>query len=104
MEYRALLFQCFFSPALFVSTDLFFFSVLSLFIAVPSMQKSVTSPFMGGICSLISLVLSFDGKLGTGFLGVFSELLFLWLLLVIINDRSKTDFSLSSSLKKCTSL
>ena len=68
------------------------------------MQKSVTSSFMGGTCSFISLLFSSDGKLGTGFSGVFSELLFLWLLLVIINDRSKTDFSLSSSLKKCTSL
>ena len=28
---------------------------------------------------------------------MFSELLFLWLLLVIINNRNKTDFSLSSS-------
>ena len=78
--------------------------MLSLFIAVPSMQKSVMPSFLGGTCSLILLLLSFDGKLGTGFSGIFSELLFLWLLLVIINDRSKTNFSLSSSLKKCTSL
>ena len=78
--------------------------MLLLFIAVPSMQKSVTSSFMGSTYSLISLPSSFDEKLETGFSGVFSELLFLWLLLVIINDRSKTDFSLSSSLKKCTSL
>ena len=78
--------------------------MLSLLVAVPSMQKSVTSSFMGGTCSFIKLLFSFDGKLGTRFLGDFFELLFLWLLLVIINDRSKTDFSLSSSLKKCTSL
>ena len=78
--------------------------MLSLFIGVPSMQKSVMSSLMGGTCSLISLLLSFDGKLGIEFSGIFSELLFLWLSLVIINDSSKTDFSLSSSLKKCNSL
>ena len=76
----------------------------SLLIAVPSMQKSVTSSFMRGTCSFISLLFSFDGKLGTEFSSVFSELLFLWSLLVIINDHSKTDFSLNSSLTKCTSL
>ena len=80
------------------------FSVFSLLVAVPSMQKSVTSSFMGGTCLLYHYYfLSFDGKLGTGFSGVFSEVLFIWLLLVIINDRSKTYFSLSSSFKKCTS-
>ena len=67
--------------------------MLSLFIAVPSVQKSVASSFRCGTCSLISLLLSFDGKLGNRFSVVFSELLFFWLLLVIINDRSKTDFS-----------
>ena len=78
--------------------------MLLLLLAVPSMQKSVTSSFMGGMGSFMKLLFSFDGKLGTGISGVFSELLFLWLLLVNINDRSKTDFPLSSSLKKCTSL
>ena len=82
----------------------FSFSVLSVLIAVSSIQKSVTSSFVGGTCSFISLLYSFDGKLGKRFSGVFSELLFFWLLVAIINDYRKTDFPLSSSLKKCTSL
>ena len=85
-------------------SNCFSFSMLSLLVAVSSMQKSGTSSFMGGTCSFIKLLFSFDGKLKTEFSGVFSELLFFWLLLVIINDHSKADFSLSSSLKKCTSL
>ena len=89
---------------IFFFFNCFSFSVLSLLVVVPSMQKSVKSSFMGGTCSFISLLFSFYGKLGIGFSGVFSELLFFWLLLVIINDRSKTEFSLSSSPKKCTSL
>ena len=89
---------------IFFFFNCFSFSVLSLLVVVPSMQKSVKSSFMGGTCSFISLLFSFYGKLAIGFSGVFSELLFFWLLLVIINDRSKTEFSLSSSPKKCTSL
>ena len=65
--------------------------MLSLLIAVPSIQKSLTSSFMGGTFSFISLLFSFDGEVGTRFSDVLSELLFLWLLL----DRSKTDFSIS---------
>ena len=59
------------------------------------MQKTLTSSFL---CAFASLLFSVDGKVGVGFSGVLSDVLFLWLLLVIINDRSKTDFSLSLSL------
>ena len=47
---------------------------------------------MGGTCSFVSLLFSFDGKVGAGFSSDLPELLFLWFLLVIIDDRSKTDF------------
>ena len=58
-------------------SNCFSFSVFSLLVAVPSMQKSVMSSFMGGTCFFIKLLFSFDGKLGTRFSGVFPELLFL---------------------------
>ena len=70
--------------------------MLSLLIAVPSMQKSMKSSFMGGTCSFISLLFCFDENVGTEFFSVLPELLFLWLLLVIAIDHSKTDFERSA--------
>ena len=61
----------------------------------------MTSSFMEGTCSFVLLLFSFDGKVGVRFSGVLSEFLFHWLLLVIINHRSKPYLSLSSFLKKC---
>ena len=50
--------------------------------------------------SFVSLSFYFDGKKRVRFSGILSEVLFHWWLLVIINDHSKTNFYLSSSLKK----
>lgn len=60
----------------------------------------ITSSFLGGTCSFVSLSFYFDGKKRVRFSGILSEVLFHWWLLVIINDHSKTNFYLSSSLKK----
>ena len=89
--------QCFLFKLIFffVLEMTLFFSLLSLLIVVSSMQKSLTSSFL---CAFASLLFSVDGKVRVGFSGVLSDVLFLWLLLVIINNRSKTDFSLNLSL------
>ena len=64
----------------------------------------MTSSFKVDTSSFGSLLISFDGKIAVGLSIVLSEVLFLWLLLVPTEDCSKTDYFLSFSLKKCTSL
>ena len=64
----------------------------------------MTSSFKVDASSFGSLLISFDGKIAVGLSAVLSEVLFLWLLLVPTEDCSKTDYFLSFSLKKCTSL
>ena len=54
------------------------------------------SSFMGGTCSFISLLFCFDENVGTEIFSVLPELSFLWLLLVIAIDHSKTDFERSA--------
>ena len=64
----------------------------------------MTSSFKVDTSSFGLLLISCDGKIAVGLSAVLSEVLFLWLLLVPTEDCSKTDYFLSFSLKKCTSL